>query len=141
MNRGINKEPLEEPKQKGKNTRANPIRVDVLVPQEIDVQINEISEALKVEKAATVRMLLWFGLRYAPGRELPKIAAENFNYGSKSVNRLDTRITQEMFDMITELMESENMNKSGIIKTLLFWTLANLRMYTIVDLLDNDYRK
>jgi hypothetical protein len=81
-------------------------------------------------------MLLWFGLRFAPGDELSKIAAEqNFSYGSQSVNRLDTRITQEMLDMITELMESKNMSKSGIIKTLLFWTLANLGKYTFEDML------
>jgi len=136
MNRGINKETLETPKQKGKNTKANPIRVDVLVPDEIEVKLTELSEALKVEKAATVRMLLWFGLRFADSGELSKISAEkNFSYGSQSVNRLDTRITQEMLDMVTELMERENMSKSGVIKTLLFWTLANLGKYTFEDML------
>ena len=136
MNRGINKETLETPKQKGKNTKANPIRVDVLVPDEIEVKLTELSEALKVEKAATVRMLLWFGLRFADSGELSKISAEkNFSYGSQSVNRLDTRITQEMIGMVTELMERENMSKSGVIKTLLFWTLANLGKYTFEDML------
>ena len=136
MNRGINKETLEEPKQKGKITRANPIRVDVLVSHEIEAQITNVSQALKIEKATTVRMLLWFGLRFSPRNELSKIAAEqNFSYGSQSVNRLDTRITQEMLDRLTELMESENMSKSGIIKTLLFWALANLGNYTFADML------
>jgi len=136
MNRGINKEALEEPKQKGKNTKANPIRVDVLVTHEIEAQINEVSEALKIEKAATVRMLLWFGLRFSERSELSKIAAEqNFSYGSQSVNRLDTRITQDMLDMLTSLMESEKMSKSGVIKTLLFWSLSNLGKYTFADIL------
>jgi len=136
MNRGINKEALEEPKQKGKNTKANPIRVDVLVTHEIEAQINEVSEALKIEKAATVRMLLWFGLRFSERSELSKIAAEqNFSYGSQSVNRLDTRITQDMLDMLIGLMESERMSKSGIIKTLLFWSLSNLGKYTFADML------
>ena len=139
MNRGINKETLDAPEQKGKNTRANPIRVDVLVSHEIEARIMEISEALKVEKAAIVRMLLWFGLRFAPRGDIAIIANEqNFSYGSQSVNRLDTRITEEMRDMITELMEQEKMSKSGIIKTLLFWALANIGSYTIEDMLSNE---
>ena len=136
MNRGINKEHMEESTHKGKNSRANPIRVDLLVPDEIEVRINEISEALKIEKAATVRMLLWFSLCFADHSELSKISAEqNFSYGSQSVNRLDTRITKEMFEMVNNLMQIEKMSKSGIIKTLLFWALANLGKFTFEDIL------
>ena len=136
MNRGINKEAIEKPEQKGKTTRSNPIRVDVLVSHEIEAQIIEISEALKVEKAAAMRMLLWFGLRFSPRSALSKIASEqNFSYVSQSINRLDTRITQEMLDMIDELMKLENMSKSGIIKTLLYWALTNLGKYTFEDML------
>ena len=136
MNRGINKETLDAPEQKGKNTRSNPIRVDVLVSHDMETRIMEISETLKVEKAAIVRMLLWFGLRFAPRGDITVIAKErNFSYGSQSVNRLDTRITEEMRDMIAEHMEREKMSKSGIIKTLLFWALANIGSYTIGDML------
>lgn len=139
MNRGINKETLDASEQKGKSTRANPIRVDVLVSSEIETRITEISEALKVEKAAIVRMLLWFGLRFAPQSAIATIANEqNFSYGSQSVNRLDTRITEEMRDMVAKLMEHEKMSKSGIIKTLLFWALTNIGSYTIEDMLSKE---
>jgi len=134
MNRGIEKETLEKPEVKGKNTKANPIRVDVLVQDKTEADIIKISEAMKIEKAAIVRMLIWFAMRFAPPVELSKIASEqHFNYGSQSVNRLDTRITQEMLDEIENLMKADKLSKSKVIKVLLYWALANIGSYTIAD--------
>ena len=142
MNRGIDKEAIENPKIKGKITKANPIRVDGLITLEMDNAIAGISEALKIEKAAAVRMLLWFGLRFAVHRKLPQIADEQgFKYGSQSVHRIDTRISQDMLDAIEELMRIHKLSKSGIVKTLLYWALENIGNYTIADLLKSSPRK
>ena len=134
MNRGIDKETLEKPTQKGKVTRANPIRVDVLVPNATAERIFQISETMKIEKAATVRMLMWFGMRFALPVELARITSEkNFKTEGQSVKRLDTRITQEMLDTIENLMKVEKLSKSKVIRILLYWALANIGNYTIED--------
>ena len=134
MNRGINKETLEDSEIKGKNTRANPIRIDVLIPSQTEVYITEISEAMKIEKAATVRMLIWFALRFAPPVELAEIAdKKSFKTDGVSDNRLDTRITQDMLDEIENLMKVVKQSKSSAVKTLLYWALANIGSYTIAD--------
>lgn len=134
MNRGIEKQALETSEIKGKNTRANPIRIDVLVPSSTESQITDISEAMKIEKAATVRMLIWFALRFAPPVELAEIAdKKSFKTDGVSSNRLDTRITQDMLDEIETLMKSDRQSKSSAVKTLLYWALANIGSYTIAD--------
>jgi hypothetical protein len=134
VNRGINKEALTDSEVKGKNTRANPIRIDVLVPNQTETQITEISEAMKIEKAAIVRMLIWFALRFAPPLELAEIAdKKSFKTDGVSDNRLDTRITQEMLDEIENLMKVGKHSKSSAVKTLLYWALANINNYTIGD--------
>lgn len=132
MNRGIDKKAIEKPVLKGKISRANPIRVDVLVPIKTDERISEISEAMKIEKAATVRMLIWFSMRFAPPVEISRIASEkNFKTEGQSVHRLDTRITQEMLDGIEALMRTDELSKSGVVKVLLYWALANIGNFTI----------
>ena len=136
MNRGIEKKPIEEPTIKGKNSKANPIRVDVFVPNKTVERLTELSEAMKIEKAATVRMLLWFSMRFAPPVELSRIASEtSFKSEGQSVNRLDTRITQEMLDEIESFMKIDKLSKSRVIKTLLYWALANIGKYTFEDML------
>ena len=134
MNRGINKESIDESEVKGKHTRANPIRIDVLVPNQTEADITEISEAMKIEKAATVRMLIWFALRFAPPVELAEIAdKKSFKTDGVSGNRLDTRITQEIHDEIENLMKVGKQSKSSTVKTLLYWALANIGNYTVAD--------
>jgi len=134
MNRGINKETLETPEIKGKSTKANPIRVDVLVTRQMQERIVEISEAMKIEKAATVRMLLWFAMRFAPPSGLTGLTNErSFDADTQSTQRLDTRITQEMLDEIESLMQMAKVSKSRVIKSLLEWTLTNIGKYTIED--------
>jgi len=134
MNRGINKEVLNESEIKGKNTKANPIRIDVLVPNQTELQITEISEAMKIEKAATVRMLIWFAMRFAPPVELSQIAdRKSYKTDGVSANRLDTRITQEMLDEIENFMKVDKLSKSSAVKTLLYWALANIGNFTIAD--------
>ena len=134
MNRGINKEVIEKSTVKGKNTRANPIRVDVLIPTDTEIQITDIAEAMKIEKATTVRMLIWFALRFAPPVELSRIAdTKSFKTDGVSDNRLDTRITKEMLDEIESLMKINKLSKSSAVKTLLYWALANIGNYTITD--------
>jgi len=125
---------METPEIKGKNTKTNPIRVDVLVTRHIEARIIEISEAMKIEKAATVRMLLWFGMRFAPPTGLTGLTNErSFEADTKSTQRLDTRITQEMLDEIENLMKMAKVSKSRVIKSLLEWALANIGKYTIED--------
>ena len=136
MNRGVNKEILETSTIKGKNTKANPIRIDLLVPSKTEAQIIDISEALKIEKAAAVRMLIWFAIRFAPPVELAHIAdTKGFKSDGVSIIRLDTRITQEMLDEIENLMKADRQSKSSAVKTLIYWALANISNYTIGDLL------
>ena len=133
MNRGINKETIEETKQKGKNTKANPIRVDLLVSRKMDGQINEVVQALLIEKAAVVRMLLWFALRFAQPSEIA--GKQSYKADGQAVKRLDTRITQDMLDSIEKLTALEKRAKSSVIKMLLYWALANIGNYTIEDML------
>jgi hypothetical protein len=134
MNRGINKVVLTEPEQKGKSTRANPIRVDVLVSRKMDERITEIAEAMKIEKAAAVRMLIWFGLRFAPSADISEIfTKKSYRADGQATNRLDTRITQEVLEGIEKLMGNDKRAKSSVIKTLLYWALANIGNYTIAD--------
>jgi hypothetical protein len=139
MNRGIEKEALSEPELKGKTSRANPIRLDLLVATSIDEQINDISEAMKLEKSATVRMLIWFAMRFAPLVELVKIAdAKMFANEGNSKNRLDTRITSDMLGEINSLMKTTKLSKSSAVKTLLFWALNNIGNFTINDWLSKE---
>ena len=134
MNRGIDKETIDVPEQRGKRTKANPIRVDVLVSRQMEARIAEISEAMKLEKAAAVRMLMWFAMRFASPFELTEKAnMQSAKHGSQLTQRLDTRITQEMLNKIEELMEIEKLTKSTVIKILLEWALANIGHYTIED--------
>ena len=134
MNRGIEKEVLTESKIKGKNTKANPIRVDVLMPEKMEADIVKISEAMMIEKAATMRMLIWFAMRFAPPFELSKIASEkNFKTEGQSTNHLDIRITQAMLNEIENLMKADKQSKSKVVKVLLYWALANIGSYTIDD--------
>ena len=134
MNRGIDKTALYKPKQKGKNTKANPIRVDVLVTRLMDGQISEISEAMKIEKAAAVRMLIWFAMRFAPSADLAGMTNKrSFDTDTQATQRLDTRITQEMLGEIERLTELENVKKSRVIKRYLEWALANIGSFTIGD--------
>jgi hypothetical protein len=134
MNRGINKETIDNSEVKGKNTRANPIRIDVLVPDQTEARITEISETMKIEKAATVRMLIWFALRFAPPVELAETAdKKSYKTDGVSANRLDTRITQDMLDEIENLMKVVKQSKSSAVKILLYWALANIGGYTIAD--------
>jgi len=134
MNRGINKEALEMPEIKGKNTKANPIRVDVLVTRQMEARIAEISEAMKIEKAATVRMLIWFGMRFSSPASLTGLTNKrSFDADTQSTQRLDTRITQEMLDEIENLMQIAKVSKSRVIKSILEWALTNIGKYTIED--------
>jgi len=137
MNRGINKETLENPDIKGKNTKANPIRVDVMVTHHMEAAVTEISEAMKIEKAATVRMLIWFAMRFASPVELTGMTNErSFDTDTQSTQRLDTRITQDMLDEIEYLMKIEKVKKSRVIKRYIEWSLANIHKYTIADFLE-----
>ena len=134
MNRGIDKEVLKTPVKKGKTTKSNPIRVDVLVPQNTVARIIEVSDAMKIEKAATVRMLVWFGLRFASPFELSKIADEKmYRIDGISDVKLDIRVTQEMLDEIEKMMKVDKLSKSSATKTLIFWALSNIGNYTIQD--------
>ena len=137
MNRGIDKTVLDEPEIKGKNTKANPIRVDVLITRRMDESISEISEAMKIEKAAAVRMLMWFAMRFASQVELTGMTnRRSSDAETQSTQRLDTRITQEMLDEIETLMKIENVKKSRVIKRYIEWALANIGKYTIGDWLE-----
>ena len=134
MNRGINKVALDTPEKKGKGTKANPIRVDVLVTRPMEERIAEISEAMKIEKAATVRMLLWFGMRFASPFDITELKNQKkVKADGLSTQRLDTRITQEMLDKIEMLMEAEQLSKSSVVKMLIEWALSNINNYTIGD--------
>ena len=138
MNRGIEKEVISKPNQKGKNTRANPIRVDVLISRPMEAAITEISEAMKIEKAATVRMLMWFGMRFASPTNLLELAnRRDAKADGLLTQRLDTRITQDMLYRIEELMEIGQFTKSSVVKLLIEWTLGNIDRYTIGDWLKN----
>ena len=136
MYRGINKEALNEAEQKGKTTRANPIRVDLLISLKMDEQITELSQAIFIEKAAAVRMLMSFALRFAKPSELSEIAKkQSYKTDGQAIKRLDTRITQDMQDSIEKLMGFDERAKSKAIKSLLHWALENIGKYTFDDLL------
>jgi hypothetical protein len=67
--------------------------------------------------------------------------ADEYKYGSQSVHRIDTRITQDMLNAIEELMRIHKLSKSGVVKTLLYWALENIGNYTIADFLNSSPRK
>jgi len=123
MNRGIEK-----------SKKSNPIRVDVLITRQMDENITELAEAMKLEKAAAVRMLIWFGMRFASPLELTGMTNErSFDAETQSTQRLDTRITQDMLDGIESLMKIEGVKKSRVIKRYIEWALENIHKYTLAD--------
>lgn len=134
MNRGLSKENIEQPERKGKITKSNSNRIDMWISVEMDARITQIAEAMKLEKATAVRMLLWFGLRFSSPLELfEKTSFDKHPYPK----RLDTRITQEMLEKIEELVRANGSSKSKVSKELLDWALDNIGRYTIEDWLNN----
>ena len=79
LGRGVSREKLTVPDEKGKLVRFNSIRVDVMVPIQMDAIISDFSIALNIEKAAIVRMLIWLALRFSKPIELTGIT----NYEGK----------------------------------------------------------
>jgi len=123
--------------KKGKTTKPATIRIDLLVPRQMDENIIEISEAMKIEKATMVRLLIWFGIRFASPIELTGMTNErSFDAETQSTQRLDTRIPQDMLESIESLMKIEGVKKSRVIKRYIEWALENIHKYTFADFLN-----
>jgi len=120
---------------KARPIKAEVVRLIVLITEDMDKRINEISEAMSLEKAATARMLLNFAVRFADPFDLtsPGIEAHFKNVQTISIS---TRITQETFNKIEDIVKAEGSNKSAVTKRMLAWALDNIVRYSIGEWVD-----
>jgi len=134
MNRGINKVSDENATARGETTKAEPIRMVVMITEEMEKKIDEISEVMSLEKAATARMLLNFAVRFASPFDItsPEVEARLNKKGTHTV-QVNTRVTQETFDKIEGIVKDVHSNKSAIAKRMLAWALDNIGRYTIEE--------